>query len=135
MTNFAKQRELRAALLERLRVIGVSPDLANDEPAVRAVCQSLGVSHETAVRELIAMRMERGNAMLGRLRHGNSVPGLRQGLFSMLSASRDVLLRRRANFQDAYRHRASQTQEELMMDLGESIDHAFEAIRERAHSQ
>lgn len=111
--------QIRRALLERLQTVGVAPDLKNDDAAVKAVCDTLGLDRATVVDELLRMRAEAGRKMMQRL--GGKQP-LTLGLLTMLSASRDNLVRQ-INFDEAYRRRAQQEWSELIedLDLGEMM--------------
>lgn len=119
---------IRRALLARLAVIGVAPDLHNDDPAVRSVCSTLGVSAVDVVRELTLMRLEQASAMVHRM--GGS--GISPGVLTILSASRDTLLEHVA-FDRAFRRRAEQPWQELVEELDlEGMGFGSNPRRERA---
>lgn len=78
---------IRRALAERLQSIGMCPDLANDQDAVKRVCEQFGFSRDEAARELVEMRAESGMSLLRNF--GISVPP--QEFLASLSTSRQVL--------------------------------------------
>jgi hypothetical protein len=123
----ADLERIRRALLERLIAVGVAPDLNNDDAAVRAVCASLGISPEIVVRELTRMRLDQARRMMQRM--GST--GVSPGMLTMLSASRDVLMRERASFEDAYRHRCQQNYDELVEEFAHDLGDAYQVMRER----
>lgn len=78
---------IRRALAERLQSIGMCPDLANDQDAVKRVCEQFGFSRDEAARELVEMRAQSGMSLLRSF--GISVPP--QEFLASLSTSRQVL--------------------------------------------
>lgn len=78
---------IRRSLLEQLKSIGMCPDLANDEEAVRRVAEQFGFSRDEAARELVEMRAERGMDIFRKF--GVAVPP--REFLASLSTSRQVL--------------------------------------------
>jgi hypothetical protein len=115
------EERIRRLLQARLGQIGVSPDMRNDGPAVRAVAAQLKIDVEAVVNELVEMRTEQNLNMARRL----GQPGLSAGALTMLAASRDSLLGE-GDFDQAFRTRAHQG----LLEVASSL--RPRAARERA---
>lgn len=137
---------IRRALAERLQSIGMCPDLANDQDAVKRVCEQFGFSRDEAARELVEMRAESGMSLLRNF--GISVPP--QEFLASLSTSRQVLSQSgqeaaRDIIERFYDKHFSQDENTISTDLGdvkvpfaaqlrEMVEHAAnEHRRKRRH--
>jgi len=114
---YESNERLRRELLERLRNIGMSPDLANDQAAVDAICRETGANRAEVCGELARMRLERGQGVFRRM--GLSAPP--QAFLASVAATRHSLIQRdqsmRERFDKDYRARSSMTRGELIADM------------------
>jgi hypothetical protein len=102
---------LRRALLERLKSIGMCADLRNDQIAVKAAAEQLGLKLEEAERELSQMRMEH-SAIMFRSYGQTQMPK------RFLASSLRAQLRSRANSAfDDQRARSQSMTQDLIADL------------------
>lgn len=110
---------LRRLLAERLGYVGVSPDLRNDGPAVRAIAAQTGIPLEQVVDQLVVLRTEACRAMARRLN-----TELSAGALVQIAAQRDALLRSssleedRGRYAQAFSRRAEQDSSELVRAAG-----------------
>lgn len=65
--TITERDRIRHALLERLGVVGVAPDLKNDQAAVAAVCASMKADLAAVVDELTSMRLRQATQMMQRM--------------------------------------------------------------------
>lgn len=113
------QERVRRLLAERLGYVGVSPDLRNDGPAVRAIAAQTGLALEQVVDQLVVMRTEACQAMARRLG-----AELSAGALVQVAAQRDALLRSgsleedRGRYAQAFERRAQQDSSELRQAVG-----------------
>lgn len=77
----------RRHLLERLKQMGMCPDVKNDEEAVRLVAEQTGQAREEIARELVEMRAEQGMRVFKA--YGITMPP--QAFQGCLAAMRDAL--------------------------------------------
>lgn len=119
---------IKRSLLERLQVIGLSPDLHNDEKAVALVCEETGCSREDAARELVSMRIEQGSRIMLNLGITEAPPAFLASVATSryLLSQRDPVLRSRP-FDDVFAEKVSLSAAELRKELGAPGDYASKA--------
>ena len=113
---YESNERIRRELLERLRNIGMCPDLKNDEAAVRAICLETGASTNEVAEELTRMRMETGQSIFKSM----GVSNMPHDFLASMAASRDTLSSS-LSFHQAYAERLKMTQQELVNDLNSPV--------------
>lgn len=117
MTTSQSNERLRRALLERMPIIGLCPDLKNDEASVDAICRELGVSRQEVARELMNLRLQKGQGILQRMGFAAMPPAF---LASLSATRRSLVQRQRSSahrYQEEMRERAQMTRAELIADI------------------
>jgi hypothetical protein len=125
---------LRRALIERLKSIGLSPDLVNDEAAVAAVCQETGCSRDQVALELVNVRVERGAELLKSM----GLPVVPPAFLASAATSRHILAEGAASprrfaeqFAEKLKLRAFELREELGLAESASPDPKYRPAIDR----
>lgn len=111
---------LRRALQERLRSIGLCPDLRNDEAAVAKICEQTGASRREVSGELAQMRVEQGSSILHRMGLSARTPAFLASVSTTRSMLVDGHLQKMQagkRYAEDFRRRSQMTSGELVADL------------------
>ncbi len=118
--SYESNAVLRRALQERLRSIGLCPDLRNDEAAVAQICEQTGASRREVSSELALMRVEQGGSILNRMGLSERTPAF----LASVSTTRNMLVERQfqqvraaAHYAEDFRRRSQMTSGELIAGL------------------